>query len=261
MKKFKAGILQFDVRLGGVEENFKTARAGISSLGSRGAEMVVLPEMWSCGFDNENLETHAEKTPEILDELSKIAKKNHIAVAGSMPELSGKMVFNTLYMIDHNGMITENYRKIHLFKPTNEDKYFKRGNRAVSCDSTFGMTGMMICYDLRFPELCRTLSERGAKVVIVTAQWPAIRVEHWDVLLRARAIENQVFIIACNRCGSDPDLAFAGHSQIISPWGDVLVKAGSDYSPIIADIDIDDTEKARMQIPCLNDRVTEAYYN
>jgi len=96
----------------------------------------------------------------------------------------------------------------------------------VVVETTLGDIGLMICYDLRFTELCRSLVLKGAQMVAVVAQWPAIRVAHWDVLLRARAIENQVFVFGVNRCGKDGALVYGGHSRIVSPWGEVLARAG-----------------------------------
>jgi predicted amidohydrolase len=117
----------------------------------------------------------------------------------------------------------------------------------------------MICYDLRFPELCRSLALGGAKMVAVMAEWPAERVAHWKALLKARAIENQLFIVGANRCGQDGDLVYAGHSRIISPYGDVLARAGKRPATLSADVDLSLVERVRRQIPCLQERMPEVY--
>lgn len=259
MKKFRAGIAQFDVRVGDVEANVSSAMKGISELADKGSELVVLPEMWSCGFDNENLVSHSFQTADILDELKQTAKEKKLVVAGSMPEFDAGHVFNTLYVIDNTGQLAGSYRKIHLFTPTDEHLYFGKGDTPVVCRTALGDFGLMICYDLRFPELGRALVDRGAELIIVCAQWPKIRKEHWDVLIRGRAVENQVYMIASNRCGSDPALEFAGSSKIVTPWGDVLANAGGVSGLVVSDVEPEEVSRARRTIPCLQERQPELF--
>lgn len=216
------GILQFDISTGDIAANLNTVRKGIHRLGQRGADLVLLPEMWSCGFDLPNLARHAAKTPEILDMLAGMAMEHDMVIAGSLPESANGRVYNSMYVTAGSGPLSPPYRKIHLFPPTNEDRHFFAGEKAVSCATDMGELGMMICYDLRFPELCRILAASGACIILVSAQWPSRRIHHFDALLRARAIENQVFVVASNRCGRENDIKFPGHSQVISPLGDVL---------------------------------------
>jgi predicted amidohydrolase len=148
---------------------------------------------------------------------------------------------------------------VHLFSPTKEDRFFLPGREAVVAKTSLGTVGLMICYDLRFPEMCRSLVLKGAQVVAVVAQWPAVRIAHWDILLRARAIENQVYIVGVNRCGKDGDLDYGGHSRIVSPWGEVLARTGKRAATVAATIDLDQVEKIRKKIPCLKERVPEVY--
>ncbi|MCK5507665.1 MAG: carbon-nitrogen family hydrolase [Desulfobacterales bacterium] len=250
-KTFKAGTFQFDVRLGDVESNLVKVTEGLYVLGDRNVDMAVLPEMWSCGFDNQMLLDHAKQTPFIIDELSKIASKYNMLIAGSLPEASGKDIFNTIYVIDTNGEQAGFYRKIHLFPLTEEDKYFSSGNRAVVCNTSICPIGLMICYDLRFPELCRSITIKGALVVIISAQWPTGRIGHWDILSQARAIENQIFIIATNRCGRDKAIEFGGHSQIISPTGEILSSAKEGECASVTEINLYRITEVRNKIPCL----------
>ncbi len=259
MGNIKIGIVQFDILTGKVEENLKTAIDGIHSLASDGADIIVLPEMFSSGFDYENLIKHSEETPKVLTKLQQTAQQNNVIIAGSMPEVENKNIFNTLYLIEKNGKVTASYRKVHLFSPTGEDKYFINGTKPIVCKTSAGNIGLMICYDLRFPELCRRLTDDGADIIIISAQWPELRVEHWDILIRARAIENQVFIAAANRCGKSSDLKFPGHSQVISPWGKEIVKANGNFKLLAAELNLSEITKARETIPCLAERVNEAY--
>ena len=255
----RAAIIQFDIRRGDVEWNLATVKRRISVLAKQGMQLILLPEMWSTGFANERLKELSETTPGVLEELSGIAKRLHLTIIGSLPEKRGGGVFNTAYIVDRDGSIAGVYRKIHLFSLTGEDRFFKPGQKALVLKTSLGPIGLIICYDLRFPELCRSLALGGAKMVAVMAEWPAERVAHWDVLLKARAIENQLFILGANRCGKDGDLVYAGHSRIISPYGEVLARAGKRSATLSANIDLRDVEKIRKHIPCLKERVPEAY--
>lgn len=254
-----AGYVQFDVKRGDIAANLDAAVDGLLRLKAAGADLGVLPEMWSCGFDYPDLNAHARKTPGILSRLGELAASQNMLVAGSLPELSGRQVFNTSYLIERTGAVAGSYRKVHLFAPIDETRHLTPGNRPVVCDTSLGGIGMMICYDLRFPELCRVLALKGAGIILVCAQWPASRASHWDVLLGARAIENQVFIIAANRCGADGALKFAGRSQIVSPSGNVLKVAGDGGCAETAALDLTLVESGRRQFNCLSDRVPEAY--
>jgi len=258
-KSFKAGFVQFDVKLGDLDSNLSTALDGLGQLGTLDVKLAVLPEMWSCGFDNHRLSVHAQKTPAVLDRLCKVALEYNMVIAGSMPEASDNKIFNTLYVLDSNGSLAGVYRKIHLFSLTDEDKFYAAGNAAVVCETSVGPLGLMTCYDLRFPELCRSLALKGALAVVVPAQWPAVRIHHWDILLRARAIENQFFIVAANRCGEESGLVYGGHSQIVTPLGNVPAMAEHGVSVQNAGIDFREISEFRNKIPCLNERVPGSY--
>ncbi|GAB6094759.1 carbon-nitrogen family hydrolase [Desulfatiferula olefinivorans] len=259
MKSFTAGVVQWDVALGRVSDNVTTAMDRLTILADRGTDLAVLPEMWSCGFDLENLTAHAAHTPAILDRLGQMAASRHMAIAGSLPEAVGDRVANTFYLIDDCGRIAAAYRKIHLFRPGSEHLHFTAGDATVTADLPMGRLGLVTCYDLRFPELSRMLTVAGIDCLLVAAQWPRVRSGHWDVLLRARAIENQVFVIAANRCGSDPHLDYAGGSCIISPWGETLARADDRDTLIEARLDPQALTRAREAIPCLKDRRPHAY--
>ena len=259
MKRFKAAIIQFDVRRGDLDWNLLTAKKRILMLVKKGVKLIVLPEMWSVGFANKHLHELAETTPRVLDDLSGLARRHKITTIGSLPEKKGGNIFNTAYVCDADGSIAGCYRKVHLFSPTRENQYFKPGRKAVIASTSLGPIGLMICYDLRFPELCRALTMAGAPVVAVMAAWPRERRRVWDLLLRARAVENQVFVLGANRCGSDNDLAYAGHSRIVSPDGEVLSRAGKRPAVLSATIDLGAVEQVRKRIPCLQETVPEAY--
>lgn len=194
-----------------------------------------------------------------MEKLKKTAFANNILIAGSLPESTENNIFNTTYIVDTNGAVIGSYKKIHLFSLMEEEKYFSSGNKIVVCETSIGPIGIMICYDLRFPELCRSLALKGALVVLVSAQWPLVRIDHWNVLLRARAIENQIFIAAANGCGNDDGIKFGGHSQIISPTGNILAMAGADPCLKYAELNLKEISEFRNNIPCFMERAPHVY--
>jgi predicted amidohydrolase len=259
MKPIRAGVIQFDVQLGDVDANLKRAMYHIHRLAGQGIQIMVLPEMWSTGFVNQDLDRLSETTPGVLDVISRLAKEAKTIIIGSLPEKVEKKIFNTAYLVDSKGTISATYQKIHLFSCTGEDRWFHGGRRGVVCPTSVGPVGFLICYDLRFPELCRSLTLQGAKILVVMAQWPAARATHWKTFLAARAIENQVFVLAANRCGQDHHLIYAGHSRIVSPSGEILARAGKRTTSIAAALNFSRLDQFRATIPCLKERVPEAY--
>jgi predicted amidohydrolase len=257
--KIHIGVIQLDIKTGEPAINQHAVYEGMRGLAEKNTRIVVLPELWSSGFDSDGMQKHAETTPEIFRALSKQAIAHRMMIAGSMPEFHNGHVYNTLFLIDENGVAAGSYRKIHLFPPLGESACFQAGDRPVVCETSLGVIGLMICYDLRFPELARSLALQGAQMILVSAQWPRERIEHWDVLLRARAIENQVFIIACNRCGADGELSFPGHSQIVSPSGKVLAMLDDRPGVMACEIDLAEIAGLKNQFDCLSGRIPEAY--
>ncbi|MBU8849136.1 MAG: carbon-nitrogen family hydrolase [Desulfobacterales bacterium] len=258
-KNFKAGVIQFDVKNGQNETNLNTALGYLETLASENVSLAVLPEMFSCSFDNENLKEHAEITDKIVERLSFFARENQMAIVGTLPEKEKDLIYNTMVFIDVDGKLKGRYRKLHLFRLTGEHLYYTGGNKIVMVDSSFGRIGLMICYDLRFPELARSLFLKKAQIVVVSAQWPESRKDHWKTLVKARAIENQMFMICSNRTGTDDQLQFPGMSMIVDPMGIVQADAGSDDGSIFAEIEIKLVENARTEIPCSTDRRHDIY--
>jgi predicted amidohydrolase len=253
-----AATIQFNVKQGDVDANLAYVRAALKQVAYQGANLVVLPEMWSSGFSYRNLNELALRTTGIVEELLELSRDLKLVIVGSMPEPNGDKVFNTVYVVD-NGRLVGTYRKLHLFSLLGEDRAFDRGDRWLLADTSIGKVGVIICYDLRFPELSRRLALEGADVICVPAQWPKPRQEHWRTLLRARAIENQLFVVACNACGLIGKLDFFGMSMIIDPKGELLAEADEQEQKIIAELDMQTMTDWRAQIPCFNDRRPELY--
>jgi predicted amidohydrolase len=253
-----AAAIQFNVKQGDVDANLAYVREALQRVAAKGATLVVLPEMWSSGFDYKNLNELAQRTAGIRYELLELSRKLNLVIVGSMPEPNGDKVFNTVFVVD-NGELAGVYRKIHLFSLLGEDRAFSGGNSWLLAETSIGRIGVIICYDLRFPELSRRLAVEGAQIICLPAQWPKPRQEHWRTLLRARAIENQLFVVACNACGMVGKLDFFGMSMIIDPKGEVLAEAGDNEEDILAGLDMQAMIDWRKQIPCFNDRKPECY--
>jgi len=254
---FKAASVQFDIKLGDVDYNLSYVLSEIRRLSREGVRLIVLPEMWSTGYAWRKLGRLSERTPEILEEFKKVSKKG-IVIIGSMPEKDGEDIYNTAYVID-SGKLTGKYRKIHLFTPVKEDYFLKAGNEPLLCNSSLGKIGVLICYDVRFPELPRKLTLEGAEILAIPAEWPHPRLDHWKTILKARAIENQLFVIAANRCGKQGMVRFCGNSMIVNPWGEVIAEAKEDEVTIIADVDLSLVAKYRKDMPALKGRREEVY--
>ena len=256
---FKAGVVQFDVKNGQVEANLNTAFGYLAKLASDNVCLAVLPEMFSCSFDNENLKEHARLTEKIIERLSLFAKKKQMAIVGTLPEREQDRIYNTMVFIDVDGKVKGRYRKLHLFRLTGEHLYYTAGNKIVTIDSSLGRIGLMICYDLRFPELARSLFLQGVQMIVVSAQWPEPRNEHWKTLIKARSVENQLFMLCSNRTGMDGHLRFSGMSMIVDPMGNVLTDAGSDDGSAFTDIDPGVVKSVRTLIPSMKDRRHDIY--
>lgn len=257
-KILRAAAIQFNINLGYVDANLDSALAALRRVAGKGAKLAVLPEMWSCGYDYRNLSELAKETPRVLEEIQAECRKLNLVTVGSLPELDSGTIYNTAYLIDR-GELIGSYRKLHLFSTMREDQYLGAGNRSFVADTSVGKVGIAICYDLRFPELFRKMALEGAEIICLPAEWPKPRQEHWKTLLRARAIENQVFVIAANCCRVQGKLDFFGMSQLISPLGHVLQMAEEEDMELVADFDFSELEKYRAQINILADRRADIY--
>jgi len=254
----RAAAIQFNITLGQVAANVDKALTALSRVQGLGAQLAVLPEMWSTGYDYRHLAELAKQTPGILQRLGESTTASGMVVVGSLPELDNGTIYNTAYVIDR-GELIGHYRKLHLFSTMREDEFLGAGDKSLVAETSLGKLGIAICYDLRFPELFRKLALEGAEIICIPAEWPKPRQEHWNCLLRARAIENQLFVMAANCCGIQGKLDFFGLSQLISPLGNLLAMAGEEETELVADFDFAEMEKYRDQIKTLLDRRADIY--
>jgi len=256
--RIPVSTIQFNIALGEIKTNLVKAKAALARVSNQGARLAVLPEMWSCGYDYKRLPELALETPRILEDLCQISQETGMVIVGSLPERQAENVYNTAYVVDR-GQVIGSYRKLHLFSFMGEDRFLSAGDSSLVIPTSVGRIGIAICYDLRFPELFRKLALEGAEILCIPAEWPKPRQEHWRTLLRARAIENQLFVVAANCCGLQGKLDFFGMSMLIEPRGDILAEGGASDTELIAEFDFEQLKDYRYQIPCFNDRRPEVY--
>lgn len=259
----RIALLQMDIALGDPDTNFRRAEKMIEEVAAAQdkPDLIVMPEMWNTGFSLANIKEVADvdgrQTKEVIGGLARKAGV-HI-IAGSVANLRDGGVYNTAYAFDRQGEVQAEYSKIHLFRLMEEEKHLTAGNQLGMLNLDGAKAGMIICYDIRFPELSRRLALDGVKLLIVPAAWPHPRLHHWRSLLIARAIENQMYVCGVNQVGSGGDNEFFGHSMIIDPWGEILVEADEQEQVVQAACDLALTDEVRSRIPVFKDRRPEMY--
>src|SRR4051812_46494507 len=224
-----------------------------------GADLVVLPELWLPG---------GFAFGSFADVAEPLDGRVVIALAGAARDLGawvhgGSVVeraddgrlFNTSVLLGPDGTLRGVYRKLHLFGFTGgETSVLSPGDEVVTVDLDGTTTALATCYDLRFPELFRAFVDRGVELVLVPAAWPTPRIAHWSLLARARAVEDQAYVVAVNGCGHQGGVRMGGRSVLVDPWGAVLAEAGDDEEVLVADLDLASVEKTRKDFPVLADR-------
>ena len=251
-----------------VVANEAQAMGLLEEAGSAGVDLACLPEVWPCQGSAPEVRAAAEPVPgPRTDRLAEVARRHGVWIhGGSVLELDGEHVFNTSVLLDRRGELVASYRKIHLFdadppggRPSRESFLYSAGEEVVTAETEFGRVGFSICYDVRFPELYRAIAARGATIVFVPS---AFRYEtgkdHWDVLLRARAIEDQCFVIAAAQWGtwgpSGRERRNFGDSLVADPWGRVIARAPEGVGVTLAELDLDEIRRVRDLVPALRHR-------
>lgn len=264
MKK-KISLIQMDVKLGEPETNFAHALALLEEAVKDGPDILVLPETVNVGF----FPTPAERLAALADEdgartrevFGAFAKEHgvNLAAGSSAVKENGK-IYNRAYVFDREGNVAASYDKIHGFSPSGEPEYFEGGDHTVH----FALDGipcsLAVCYDVRFPELIRTEALQGVDLFFLPAAWPLARKDHWVTLAKARAIENQMYVCAVNECGLAGDTKYAGHSLLLSPWGEELCHLGENEEIRSGVIDTDVIAGIRSGINVFRDRRPELYH-
>jgi predicted amidohydrolase len=233
-------------------KNMVRAEAMLNEAASKGAQAALLPELWTTGYALDRFkELAVECGPMTLEFLRGEARRLNMAiVGGSFPVARDGGVYSTCYVIGPDGEVLSEYSKEHLFPLLREPEYLRPGTPGLVASTPLGKWATLICFDIRYPESARQLAYRDARVLWVPAEWPAKRLEHWRTLLRARAIENQLFVVAANRCGTGDATEWGGHSTVIDPWGAILAEAGGEEAVLVADLEMARVDEVRSRIPC-----------
>lgn len=251
-----AALIQLDIRTGQREANLARATKWVAEAAGDGAEFVVLPELWATGYA-------LDRASEVADELGAgafaamrdLAGRHRVWLAGSLLETFRGRVHNTLAIYDTGGQLRAFYRKTHLFGLMEERDHLEAGSSAVIADLPSGLTGLAVCYDLRFPNLFAAYADARCETLLVCAEWPNPRMDHWRTLIRARAIESQAYVLAANRVGGS-GTTFFGHSMIVDPWGEIVVEGNEAEGVVIGRIDRERVAEVRTRYPFLADRRT-----
>jgi predicted amidohydrolase len=253
-------LAQMDIKVGREEDNLDRARTFATRARRADADLLLLPELWLHGYDLERADRWAASLGSGgFAQMSALAREFGLYLAGTLLERHAGGISNTAALYAPDGALVGSYRKVHLFRLMQEHRYLVPGDRAVLFPTPWGPVGIPICYDLRFPELLRAMALAGAVVLLIPAQWPTVRLEAWLTLARARAIENELFVAACNRVGVEGDVVFPGHSCIVGPLGQVLAEGDDQEQLLIAQIDLREVEMARRYLPVYDDRRPGVY--
>ncbi|GAA4994667.1 carbon-nitrogen family hydrolase [Streptomyces siamensis] len=255
----RASLLQIDVN---DAETVESRRQRVASLvrEQAGADLVVLPELWTTGaFAYEGFRTEAEPLEgPTYEVMAKAASDAGVWLhAGSIPERDPEgPLYNTSLVFSPSGELAASYRKIHRFGfDKGEAVLMGAGSELVTVRLPETVVGVATCYDLRFPELFRGLVDAGAETLVLSAGWPERRRSHWTLLAQARAVENQAYVLACGTAGTHAGVAQAGHSLVVDPWGEVLAEAGAGEEVLTVDFDPAKVADTREQFPALKDRL------
>jgi predicted amidohydrolase len=227
----------------------------------KGSDLIILPELWNIGFfayDEYWSESEPVDGPTACAISKKAKELSAYIFSGSFVEKRGDKYFNTSILFNRKGESIGQYSKMHLFSyKSREPELLTPGTEVVVAETEYGKMGLSTCYDLRFPELYREMVDLGAKFFLVTSGWPYPRIEAWNALNQARALENTCCLISSNAAGVQSGVRFLGHSQAVDPWGNVIAGSGYLESIVRAEIDDDLVEKIRAEFPVLDDRVLD----
>jgi predicted amidohydrolase len=225
----------------------------------RGADLILLPELWNIGFmsfDRYRNEAETQEGP-TLTLLRTLAKELSCHLhTGSFVEQRGDRLYNSSFLLDPRGEILGSYQKIHLFTyQSQEAEILTPGTSITVIPTEFGNFGLATCYDLRFPEFFRKMLDQGAEFFLISSAWPYPRLEHWLLLNRTRALENLSCLISSNCVGINRGTQFVGHSQVVDPMGQIIAGSNDEECVVWAEMNRDIVLRARVEFPALKDRV------
>jgi predicted amidohydrolase len=259
----KIGLAQIDCAVGNVKANCRRMSGSANQAAGQGCDLVVFPELADVGGDMDAMLACATPWGEgACAEMQGIARGAGVALIVGLSEKEGDTVYNALAVIDAGGALVGKYRKCHLFsgEPVFEHRRIRSGDAATVVELGGIQIGLSLCYDTRFPEFARVLALRGAQVIVTPAAWPFPRLDHWRLLTTCRAIENQLWVAAVNRVGTDGPLTFCGASRLIDPWGTAVAGAAEQgESLVVGEIDLNRIADVRSRQHVYPDRRPELY--
>jgi predicted amidohydrolase len=258
----KIAAAQISCSPGDIAANVAKMRLFADQARAAGANLIVFPEMSDTGYVMQVIRESAQPWSEgAVPELQALARRLSLGIVAGVSEKEGDCIYNSQVAINPFGQIVARYRKTHLFAPIGEDKCCRPGHCLTSVTLDGFQFGLTICYDLRFPELYRTLAvEHGVNIFLNSSAWPFPRLEHLRVLATARAIENQSYFLLANRVGKDERATFCGSSAVIDPYGVILSAGSADREELIyADLSSEVLEEVRKKLPVFAHRRTDLY--
>ena len=260
LSKLTISLAQMEFQYGQPESNLEKVRTWVDEAAQQESDLALLPELWASGYDLENCGNYADVLGKgLFAHMSNLSREHRIILGGSLLERKGDKVYNTFYFFDKKGGLLATYRKIHLFRLLNEDRWLKAGEEVVLAHNPWGKWGIATCYDLRFPEIFRTYALHGAQLILLVAKKKKKRIAHWRTLLQSRAIENQYFIAAVNKVGYSQGAQLGGCSAVLDPMGVPLVEGGDEESLLTVEVDFKRVKEVRRWMPVFDDRNPPAY--
>jgi omega-amidase len=257
----KICAVQIECVLGDVDANMEKVAYYTAKAKKEGCDIVVFPEMIDTGYNMEAINKYAsawdKKENSPFNFIKKAAKNNKINIICNISERDDNKIYNTTIAVSPDGKLVGKYRKNHLadYPPLNEGSCISPGKDIEIVEINNIRLGLMTCYDLRFPEISRSLVLKGVDVLVLCSAWPFPRLIHWNTLIRARAIENQVYFVAANRTGIDGSVTFCGSSRIIDPYGVIITSASENYESLISgQINPEEIKKVRENMPVFSHR-------
>ncbi|PCC72741.1 Carbon-nitrogen hydrolase [Nannocystis exedens] len=250
----KIAAIQSDIAWEDPEANFTRLRPWVAAAAAAGAKLVVLPEMFACGFSMTTAKIAEPPGGPSTRFLEHQARQHDLWICGSVPEVphGESKPYNTLVLASPHGQVVR-YRKIHPFSFAKEHEHYGAGSDHITVDVDGLRCTLFVCYDLRFADEFWGRAEQTDAYVVV-ANWPERRRHHWTTLLQARAIENQAYVVGVNRVGHGNGLDYSGDSRIVDPWGEVLAAAAGGETMVLADVRAEVVRDARERFPVLKDR-------
>ena len=255
-------LAQISIVIGKPEVNLAKAESYINEAVQNKSQIILLPELWTSGYDLDRCDRYVDINLNILNYLQNIANLQRIAIGGSYIIKLGQSYVNSFILVQPDMIKPVVYNKVHLFRLLHEDQHFQPGDALGIANFDWGTVGLTICYDLRFPELFRAYRSQNVSCIFIVAQWGIKRTVHWQTLLKARAIENQFFVAAVDGVGAIHENYLAGNSAVISPWGDTLVEANSNEEILLTtELDLSSIEDAHKRLPSHEDYRGDLYSN